>query len=72
MLSQEELLEDEPDPGGPQVGHVAVGHGRDVEPGDPYPAAGGSVEGAHQLQQGGLARPRWADEYPTSSPGRRA
>jgi hypothetical protein len=26
VLGQEELLEDEPDPGGPQVGHVLVGH----------------------------------------------
>src|SRR5438270_728556 len=26
VLGQEELLEDDPDPGGPQVGHVFVGH----------------------------------------------
>ena len=30
VLGQEELLEDEPDPGGAQVGHVVVGHGGDV------------------------------------------
>ena len=62
VLGQEELLEDEPDPGGAQVGHVVVGHRCHVEPGDPHPAAGGPVEGAHQLQQGGLARPRGADD----------
>ena len=62
VLGQEELLEDEPDPGGPQVGHVLVGHRCHVQPGDPYPAAGGPVEGSHQLQQGGLARPRRADD----------
>ena len=62
VLGQEELLEDEPDPGGPQVGHVLVGHRGHVEPGDPHPAAGGPVEGPHQLQQGGLARPRGADD----------
>ena len=62
VLGQEELLEDEPDPGGPQVGHVPVVHRGHVEPGDPHPAAGGPVEGAHQLQQGGLARARRADD----------
>ena len=62
VLGQEELLEDEPDPSGPQVGHVLVGHRGHVEPGDPHPAAGGPVEGPHQLQQGGLARPRGADD----------
>ena len=45
-----------------QVGDVVVGHGGDVQPGDPYVAAGGPVEGPHQLQQGGLARPRRADD----------
>ena len=45
-----------------QVGHVLVGHRCHVEPGDPHPAAGGPVEGPHQLQQGGLARPRGADD----------
>ena len=62
VLGQEELLEDEPDPGGPQVGQLVVGHGGDVQPRDPYVAAGGPVEGSHQLQQGGLARPRRADD----------
>ena len=62
VLGQEELLEDEPDPGGPQVGHVLVGHRCHVQPGDPHAAAGGPVEGSHQLQQGGLARPRGADD----------
>ena len=62
VFGQEELLEDEPDPGGPQVGHVVVGHGGHVEPGDPHLAAGGPVERSHQLQQGGLARPRRADD----------
>ena len=62
VLGKEELLEDEPDPGGPQGGDVLVGHRCDVEPGDPDVAAGGPVEGAHQLQQGGLARPGRADD----------
>ena len=62
VLGQEELLEDEPDPGGPQVGHLVVGHRGHVQPGDPHPAAGGPVEGSHQLQQRGLARPRGADD----------
>ena len=62
VLGQEELLEDEPDSRGPQIGDVVVGHGGDVQPRDPNMAAGGSVEGSHQLQQGGLARPRGADD----------
>ena len=39
----------------------------DVEAGDAHGARGGAVEGAHQVQQGGLARPRRADDA-TSSP----
>ena len=62
VLGQEELLEDEPDPSGPQIGHFVVGHGGDVQPGDPHLAAGGAVEGPHQLHQGGLARPRRPDD----------
>ena len=62
MLGQEELLEDEPDACRPQVGHFVVGHRGDVQPGDPHPAAGRPVERAHQLQQGGLARSRRADD----------
>ncbi len=62
VLGQEVLLEDEPDPGGPQEGHVLVGHRCRVQPGDPHAAAGGPVERAHQLQQRGLARPRGADD----------
>ena len=62
VFGQEELLEDEPDPGGPQIGHVLVCHCGDVEPGDPYLAGGGPIEGSHQLQQGGLARSGRADD----------
>ena len=35
MLGQEELLEHEADPGGPQRGQLAVGELLDVEAGDP-------------------------------------
>ena len=62
VFGQEELLEDEPDPGGPQIGHVLVGHCGDVEPGNPYLTGSGSIEGSHQLQQSGLARSRRADD----------
>ena len=62
VLGQEELLEDESDPGGPQVGHLVVRHGGDVQTGDPHVAAAGPVERSHQLQQGGLAGPRRADD----------
>ena len=55
VFGQEELLKDEPDPSRPQVGDVVVGHGGDIEPCDAHPAAGGLVEGPHQLEQSGLA-----------------
>jgi hypothetical protein len=44
VLGQEELLEDEADPGGPQRGQLAVGQLLDVEVGDPYQPGGGSVQ----------------------------
>ena len=56
MFGEEELLEHEPDAYGPQCGELPVGQVGDVEPGDAYRAAGGSVQGAHDLQQGRLAR----------------
>ena len=51
VLGQEELLEDEADPGGPQRGQLAVGEPLDVEAGDPHMAGAGPVQGAHQMQQ---------------------
>ena len=62
VLGQEELLEHEADPGGPQRGQLPVGEPLDVEAGDAHVAGGGPVQGAHQVQQGGLARPRRADD----------
>ena len=62
VFGQEELLEHEADPGGPQRGQLAVGEPLDVEAGDAHPAGGGPVQGAHEMQQGGLARPRRADD----------
>ena len=62
MLGQEELLEHEADPGGPQRGQLPVGELGHVEAGDPHVAGAGPVQAAHQVQQGGLARPRRADD----------
>ena len=56
MLGQEELLEDEPDAGGPQEGDLAVGQRGHVDAGEAHRARAGPVERAHQVQQGGLAR----------------
>ena len=67
VLGQEELLEHEADPGGPQGGQLSVGESADVEAGDPNVARAGPVQAAHQVQQGGLARPR-RPTMPTSSP----
>ncbi len=69
VLGQEELLEDEADPGGPQRGQLAVGEPGDVEAGDPDAAGAGPVQGAHQVQEGGLARPRRADDAHQLAPG---
>ena len=57
VLGQEELLEHEPDPGRPQRGQVPVAQAGHVQAGDPHRAGGGPVQGAHQVQQRGLARP---------------
>ena len=57
VLGQEELLEHEPDPGGPQRGQVAVAHLGHVEAGEAHDAGGRPVQGAHEVEQGGLARP---------------
>ncbi len=62
VLGQEELLEDEPDAGGPQVGDLAVVQRGHVDAGDPHHSRGGPVERAHQVQQRGLARARRAGD----------
>ena len=54
-VDQEELLEDEAEPPGPQARHLRIGHGRGVLSGDADYAPGGSFQGAHHVQQGGLA-----------------
>ena len=45
VLGQEELLEHEADPGGPQGGQLAVGQAGDVETGDPHVPGAGPVQG---------------------------
>ncbi len=57
MLGEEELLEHEPDPGRPQRGQLPVGHPGRVQAGDAHRPAVRNVQGAHQVQQPGLARP---------------
>ena len=69
VLGQEELLEDEADPGRPQRSQLPVGEPLDVEAGDPHPAGAGPVQGAHQLQESGLARPRRPDDAHQLAPG---
>ena len=61
-VEQEELLEDEAQSPGPQARQLLVGHGRGVLAGDADHAAGGPLQGAHDVQQGALARPRRADD----------
>src|SRR5215469_15958666 len=57
VLGEEELLEHEPDPGSAQRRQLPVAQRRDVQAGDPYGAGCRLVQGAHQVQQRGLARP---------------
>ena len=61
VLGEEELLEDETDPRGSQSRELTVGQRSDVEPRHQHPAGGRAVEGAHQMQEGRLARPRGAN-----------
>ena len=61
-VQQEELLEDEAQPPGPQARELVVGHVRGVLPGDADLAAGGPLQGAHDVQEGALSRPRWTDD----------
>ena len=58
VLGQKELLEHEADPRGPQGGEFAVGELGEVEAGDPHMARARPVQAAHQVQKGGLTRPR--------------
>ena len=66
VLGEEELLEDEADPGRPQRDELPVATAGDVEAGDADRARGRPVEGAHQVEQRRLARARRPDD------GRRA
>ena len=43
----------------------------DVEAGEAHDAGAGPVQGAHEVQQGGLARPRRADDGHQLAPGYR-
>ena len=61
-IEQEELLEDEAEAPGPQPRELSVGHGRSVLTRDAEHAAGGSVQGAHHVEQGALPRPGRADD----------
>ena len=56
VLGEEELLEHEADPGGSQRGEIGVGHRGDVEAREAHRSRTGTIEGAHEVQQGGLAR----------------
>ena len=56
VLGEEELLEDESDPGRSQRGQFPVGHRRRVQAGDAHRSCGGLVQGADQVQQRGFAR----------------
>jgi hypothetical protein len=70
VLGQEILLEHEPDRRGAQRGQVLIGQRRDVQAGDPHRARAGPVQGAHQVQQGALARPGRAehgDQFPAAT-----
>ena len=57
-----ELLEDEADEVSAQSRQLAVREPRDVDPIDLNRARGGTVEGPDEVEQGGLARPRRADD----------
>jgi hypothetical protein len=57
VLGQEELLEHEPDRGGPQRGDLPVGKAGHVKAGDAHGAGSGPVQGAHQVRQRRLPRP---------------
>ncbi len=60
VLGQMELLEHEPDPPGPQRGQLPVRQRGRVQAGDAHCPGRRLVQGAHQVQQRGLARPRRA------------
>jgi hypothetical protein len=62
VLGEEELREDEADPGGTQRRQLTVGHPGDVEAGDTDHPGGGAVEGAHHVQERGLSRAGGADD----------
>jgi hypothetical protein len=62
VFGEEELLEDEADVRGALGRQRAVVHGGGVPAGDPYGAGAGPVEGAHEMQQGRLSRPRGAGD----------
>lgn len=52
-----EVLEHEADVAGAECGEPLVGERGHVVSGDPYGAAGGLVEGAHDVEHRGLAGP---------------
>src|SRR5690606_26907562 len=62
VRQQVERLEHEPDPAGAQGGAPALGQVTHLHPVQPVTAAGGAVQQAEQVQQGGLARAGRADD----------
>ena len=62
VFGQEELLEHEPDPGGPQRRQLPVRKLGDIEAGHPNRSTARAVEGADEMQQRRLARPRRSDD----------
>ncbi len=58
VLSEEELLEDETDPGDTQDCQLPVGQGSHVEPGDAYCPTRWPIQATGDVQQGRLARAR--------------
>src|SRR5919197_2200259 len=62
VLAEEELLEDEADPGRPNGGELAVFQLGDGEAGDRDPATGRPLERPHQVEEGRLAGAGGADD----------
>ena len=58
---QMELLEHEPDGGGPQRGQLAIGQPGHIVAGDQHGAGGRPVEGPDEIEQSGLTRTGWPD-----------
>ena len=62
VLGEEELLEHEPDPRGPNRGELAVGQLGDVQPGDAHASGRRALERSHQMEQRRLPGAGRADD----------